>query len=146
VLARPLDAFSVLHNFDRFFDIAQRWWFNPLGSTMCGLRLFDAGELDTRLVSVAWFHEPWCALMASHLNGPLGRTKQGVRLIAAAWPPRGKQSQPIGLPSIDLCGHGHELRSWRWFSAAADLTRGSPNAMDGRCSGNALLKAFAEGS
>ena len=55
--ARSLGAFSVLHYFDRFFDIAQSWWFKPFGSTMCGLRLFDAVELDTRLVTVAQFHE-----------------------------------------------------------------------------------------
>jgi hypothetical protein len=57
VLAKPLEAFSVLHDFERYFDIAQWWWFNPFGSTMCGLRLFDAVELDTRLVTVAQFHE-----------------------------------------------------------------------------------------
>jgi hypothetical protein len=56
VLARPLEAFSIPHDFKRFFDIAQWWWFNPRGSTMCALRLFDFMPTKTRLVTVAQFH------------------------------------------------------------------------------------------
>jgi hypothetical protein len=57
VLTRPLEAFSVLHDFEDIFDIVQWWWFNPLGSTMCALRLFDFMPLKSRLVTVAQYHE-----------------------------------------------------------------------------------------
>ena len=57
VLAKPLEAFSALHDFEDIFDIVQWWWFNPLGSTMCALRLFDFMPTKTRLVTVAQYHE-----------------------------------------------------------------------------------------
>jgi hypothetical protein len=62
VLARPFEAFSIPHDFEDIFDIVQWWWFNPFGSTMCGLRLFDAVELDTKLVPAAQYHGRSCEI------------------------------------------------------------------------------------
>jgi hypothetical protein len=53
VLARPFEAFSIPHDFEDIFDIVHWWWFNPFGSTMCALRLFDFMPLKSRLVTVA---------------------------------------------------------------------------------------------
>ena len=102
MLAKPLEAFSVLHDFERYFDIAQWWWFNPFGSTMCGLRLFDAVELDTRLVTVAQFHERSreITVYAAGQRAKLADLRALARVIDCVFSRYGYAHSPRFLPHL----------------------------------------------
>ena len=113
--ARPLGAFSVLHDFDRFFDIVQRWWFNPFGSTMCALRLFDFMPTKTRLVTVAQYHERSREITV-YAAGPRARLvdlRTLAPVVERVFSRYGFAHSPKFLPHLPVCS---------WLAASTCVT------------------------
>ena len=99
VLDVPIEAFDELQDWDQIADIVQWWWFNPLGCTMCTLRVWDSEDGSVRLVGTAQFHP---------------RNRQIIVFAAA---PR-RQAVELGF----LCGLvGRVFENYAWHADLAIL-------------------------
>jgi hypothetical protein len=86
VLGEPLPALEQLGRLEHVGDLAQWWWFNPSGHTMCGLRVWDSPATNQRLLGVAQWHHlaPSVVIYAAgslaelSLSEALARTVSGV--------------------------------------------------------------------